>query len=109
MANISFLDLMLAEALAAGLARERAQAERPPPDNYFVLPSDLRAWHQIKNASKKENMVVALEITRKGNDNCSRVQKIYMDMAREFENIPFLRVFIEPFETHDEVSNFIVL
>ena len=104
MANISFLDLMLAEALAAGLARERTQADRPPPDNFFVLPDDLRAWHQIKDASKKENMVVALEITRKGNDACSKVQRIYMDMAREFENIPFLRVVIEPiFATFDEV------
>lgn len=96
---------MLAEALASGLARERAQAERPPPDNFFVLPKELRAWRQIQEASKKENMVVCLEITRRGNENCTRVQKIYMDMAREYENIPFLRVFIEPpFVTFDEVK-----
>ncbi len=104
MANLSFLDLILAEALAAGLARERAQAEKPPPHNFFVLPKDLRAWRQIKEACKKENMVVCLEITRKDQEKCVRVQGIYMDMAREFENIPFLRVFIEPLSTFDEVG-----
>ncbi len=104
MANLSFFDLMLAEALAAGLAREAAQAQaKPPPDNFFVLPSDLRAWRQIKEASKKENMVVCLEITRKGNENCARVQRIVMDLAREYENIPFLRVFIELGSTFEEV------
>ncbi len=49
-------------------------------------------------------MVVCLEITRKDQEKCVRVQGIYMDMAREFENIPFLRVFIEPLSTFDEVG-----
>ena len=38
---MSFLDLLLAEALAAGMARAAAEArDRPPPNNFFVLPSD---------------------------------------------------------------------
>lgn len=106
MANRSFLDLIFAEALASGMARELARAERPPPDNFFVLPGDVRAWRQIQTASKNENMVVCVEITRKesGNNSCKKVQGIFMDMAREFENIPFLRVFIEPpLATFEEV------
>ncbi len=35
------MDLLLAEALAAGMARQAAEnAQRPPPDNFFVLPPD---------------------------------------------------------------------
>lgn len=35
------MDLLLAEALAAGMARQAAEArQRPPPDNFFILPPD---------------------------------------------------------------------
>ena len=37
---MSFLDLLLAEAIASGLARAAAEAQRPPPENFFVLPPD---------------------------------------------------------------------
>ena len=37
---MSFLDLLLAEAIASGLARAAAEAQRPPPENFFVLPAD---------------------------------------------------------------------
>lgn len=106
MAGLTFLDLMLAEALAAGLARDSIRAERrPPPDNFFLLPSDPAAWRKVQEASKKENMVVCIEITNDTTENCRRVQTIFMDMAREFEGIPFFRVIIRPGATFDEVSS----
>ena len=38
---MDFMDLLLAEALAAGMARQAAEArQRPPPDNFFILPPD---------------------------------------------------------------------
>ena len=45
------MDLLLAEALAAGMARQAAEnAQRPPPDNFFVLPPDAQvsAQNQFK-------------------------------------------------------------
>ena len=110
MAGISFLDLMFAEALASGLARE-AQArrtERPPPDNFYLLPRDPNAWKQIQTACKKENMVIAVEITDNINENCKRVQSLFVDMAREFDSIPFLRAQVGLGNTFEEVSVAIV-
>ena len=92
MAGISFLDLMFAEALVAGLARDaQRRQERPPPDNFFVLTRDPRAWTQIKEASKKENMVICLEFINEGTSSGA-----FMDLAREFDSIPFLRVKVGP-------------
>lgn len=88
MAGVSFLDLMFAEALMAGLARDaQRRQERPPPDNFFVLTRDPRAWMQIKEACKKENMVVCLEFINEGTSS-----SVFIDLAREFDSIPFLRV-----------------
>ena len=103
MAGISFLDLLFADALVSGLARDAARAERPPPDNFFLVPRDSQAWRQIQEASKKENMVIAIEITDNVNVNCKRIQQVFMDMAREFDGIPFLRVQVGPGGTYDEV------
>lgn len=89
MANITFLDLMLAEALSAGLAHEsRRKQKRPPPDNYFVLSNELQAWQQFKEASKKENMVVCIEFVTEDQSRST----LFMDLARDNDSIPFLRV-----------------
>ena len=103
MANISFLDLMFAEALASGLAREGRRAERPPPDNFFLMPGDGDGWRKIRDASKRENMVVCIEFTDNSNDNCLQVQRVFMDLAREFEGIPFIRAVIGLGSTFDSV------
>lgn len=87
MAGVSFLDLMFAEALVAGLARDAQRRERPPPDNFFVLTRDPRAWMQLKEACKKENMVICIEFINEGTTS-----SIFMDLAREFDSIPFIRV-----------------
>ena len=48
---MDFFDLLLADAIASGLARqaaaERARQERPQPDNFFILPADPQAWCQV--------------------------------------------------------------
>lgn len=103
MANLTFLDLLFAEALASGLAREARRAERPPPENFFLLPNDPDAWSKIQEASRKENMVVCIEFTDNSNDNCKRVQGIFMDLAREFDGIPFVRAVIRPGNTYNLV------
>ena len=103
MAGISFLDLLFAEAMASGMAREARTRERPPPDNFFLLPRDPRAWGQIQAASKKENMVIALEVTDATSPNCKAIQPMFVDLAREHDGMPFLRVTIRPGSTFDEV------
>lgn len=89
MAQISFLDFMLAKALAAGLAHEIAMQEHtPPPNNYFVLSNQQQAWEQFKEANKKENMVFCIEFVP---EELSK-STLFMDLARDHDNIPFLRV-----------------
>ena len=103
MAGISFLDLLFADAIATGLARHAMRAEQPPPDNFFELPKGPSAWKLVHAKNKAENMVCAIEITNNGRENCRRMQPIFLDLAREFDSIPFLRVAIAPGATFDEV------
>lgn len=97
--EMSFLDLLLAEAIAAGLAREAAR-ERPP-ENFFVLPREPRAWRMFQTASQKEMMVVAIEITNNMAPNCRAVQPLFIELARKFSSVPFLRVEIGLGRTYD--------
>jgi hypothetical protein len=97
---MSFLDLLLAEAISAGLARQAA-AREPPPENFFVLPRDPRAWRMFQAASEKETMVAAIEITNNMTPNCRAVQPLFIELARKFSNVPFLRVEIGLGSTYD--------
>ena len=89
MRGMSFLDVALAKALAAGLAHDtmRMQSLRPPPSNYFVLSKDPKAWNQFKEDGRKENLVFCMEFIDE--DMSSTV---FIDLAREFDSIPFVRV-----------------
>ena len=109
MAGISFLDLLFAEALTSGLAREARRQERPPPDNFFLLPRDPQAWRQIQVACKKENMVIAIEITDNSSEICRRMQGLFMDLAREHDGMPFFRASMGPICTYDEVGARVVV
>lgn len=103
---MAFLNFLLAEALAAGLERaaaEEKKARQPPPPNFFVMPRDPRAWHKFHEACRKENMVIAVEITDNGQDYCKRIQPLFMNEARKFESIPFVRVEIEFGLTYSQV------
>ena len=86
---MSFLDVVLAKALASGLAHDIRMQEslRPPPDNYFVLSKDPKAWKQFKEDGRKENLVFCMEFIDE--DMSSTV---FVDLAREFDGIPFVRV-----------------
>lgn len=87
---MSFLDVVLANALASGLAHDtlrRQESLRRPPDNYFVLSKDPKAWKQFKEDGRKENLVFCMEFI--DGDMSSRV---FVDLAREFDGIPFVRV-----------------
>lgn len=89
MAENLFLELILRQAIASGLAHGiQQQRQRPPPDNYFVLSDEKQAWEEFKEANAKENMVVCVEFVP---ENLSK-STVFMDLARENEGIPFLRV-----------------
>ena len=99
--GINFLDLMFASVLAEGLAEAmKAGSESPLPENFFTLPRDPQAWHHIRDVNKKENMVVAIEIAH---PESKQLQSMFVDLAREFEGVPFLRAMIGPAGTFDEV------
>ena len=95
------MDLLLAEALAEGLARAR-QAERPPPDNFVTLRSNPEAWKRLKALCNEDNLVIAFEITNDKSEACKPIQRQFIELARQFE-IPFVRVPIGPGATFDEV------
>ena len=90
MRSMSFLDVALAKALAAGLAHDtlrRQESLTSPPDNYFVLFKDPKAWKQFKEDGRKENLVFCMEFI---DENMS--SRVFVDLAREFDSIPFVRV-----------------
>lgn len=104
MAGISFLDLMFAEMLAGELAaRESAKRERALPGNVFVLQKPA-AWREIKEACRKENMVFAVDISDGHSENCKRVEGVFIEMAKEFDGLPFFIVRVGLQETFVEVS-----
>ena len=102
--GINLMDLMFASVLAEGLAEAmKAGSETPPPENFISLPRDPQAWHQIRDTSKKENMVVAIDIANNLNQESKRLQPMFVDLAREFEGVPFVRATIGPAGTFEEV------
>ncbi len=102
---MAFLNLLLAEALAAGLANraESEEPQKPPPPNFFVLPKDPQAWRKFHEACIKENLVIAVEVTDNSKPNCRRVQPLFVNEAHKFESVPFVRVEIEFGQTYKEV------
>ena len=108
MSGISLMDLLFADALASGLARGAVlQERRPPPDNFYVLPRDPRAWQQLRGVCRKENLVIVVEVTQGGQEASKRVHLRFVDLAREFDGVPFLQLDIGVgiSETHDEVRD----
>ena len=98
------MDLLLAEALAEGMARRLAEErERPPPENFFVLPPDPNAWRKLKQTCAQENTVICFEITDDSHPPSRQLQGPVMDLAREMENVPFFRVKIAGGRTFDQV------
>ena len=104
---MDFMDLLLAEALAAGLARQMAEErQRPPPDNFFVLPSDPQAWRKLHAACREEHMVICIEVTDDSHPPSKRLQPLVVDLAREVQQIPFFRVKIGFGRTYDQVVDY---
>ena len=106
---VDFFDLLLADAIASGLARqaaaERARQERPPPDNFFILPADPQAWRQVHASCKRENMVICVEVTDDSHQGSRSVQPMFVDLAREISNIPFFRIKIGFGRTFDQLRD----
>jgi hypothetical protein len=102
---MDLMDLLLADALSAGMARQMArEAQRPPPDNFFILPPEPEAWRKLRAACKEEHMVVCIEITDDSHPPSKRIQPLIVDLAREVSQIPFFRVKIGTgSSSHDQV------
>lgn len=106
MARVTFLDLILEEALAAGLAHEmRSTQTKPPPKNFFILQNGDQAWEEFKEANKKENMVVCIEFVSEEQSKSN----LFVDLARNHEDIPFLRVKVDESDTEsfENVSDYL--
>ena len=98
------MDLLLAKALAAGMARQMAEErQRPPPDNFFVLPSDPQAWRKLHAPCREERMVICIEITDDSHPPSKWLQPLVVDLAQEVQQIPFFRVKIGFARTYDQV------
>ena len=107
---MAFLNLLLAEALAAGLERaESEEPQKPPPPNFFVLPRDPQVWCKFRDACREENLVIAVEVTDNSKVNCRKVQPLFLKEAHKFESIPFLRVEIEFGRTYKQVRPVIII
>jgi hypothetical protein len=102
--QLSFLDFLLANAVASGLAHGvmNRRQENPPPENFFELSNVPQAWEQFKEASKKENMVVCVEFVTKDLSKST----LFVDLAREHEGIPFVRVVVSDEEQFENVRNY---
>ena len=49
---MSFFDILLAGAIAEGMARRAMQeAARPPPENFFEIPPSAQVWHLSRQIS----------------------------------------------------------
>lgn len=72
--------------MLADLANEVRNEE--PPDNFQVLSDAPQAWQEFKEASKKENMVVCIEFVTQDESRSN----LFIRLARQFEDIPFLRI-----------------
>ena len=99
----TFLDVLLANAVASGLAHGviHQQQEKPPPENFFELSKEPKAWEQFKEASKRENMVVCVEFVTKDLSKTT----LFVDLAREHEGIPFVRVIVSDEEQFGDVRS----
>ena len=98
---MSVFDLLLTQAIMEGLAREAAREKLP--ENVFVLQRSPLSWKAVKELCEKDNHVVAVEITEDKNPNCLRMQKVFVNIAREFGGIGFFRASIEDGFTFPEV------
>ncbi|XP_003388321.1 PREDICTED: uncharacterized protein LOC100631577 [Amphimedon queenslandica] len=100
---MNLMDLLLADALAAGMARQAAEANRPPPDNFFIIPPDAQAWRKLYSTCKEENMVICVEVTDDSHPPSRRMQPHIVNLAREVPQIPFFRAKIGLGRTYDEL------
>lgn len=99
---MSVFDLLLAQAVMEGLAREAAREKLP--ENVFVLQRNSGSWQAVKGLCEKDNHVIAVEVTEDTSPNCLRMQKVFVNLAREFGGIGFFRASIEDGFTFAEVS-----
>ena len=96
----SLLNFLLMQELVESLKRdeeekEEKQREEAPPKNFFQV-NDYKAWRGGQEACKREQMVIALEITDQFSDSSGRVRPLFLRLAKEFDSIPFLSVLTGP-------------
>lgn len=45
---MSIIDLLLAEAIAAGMVRHALREARPPPDNFYEIPPNEAVSNEVR-------------------------------------------------------------
>eukprot|EP00731_Ephydatia_muelleri_P030669 Em0022g183a len=91
---MSLFDLLVAQALLEGMARGTAR-DTPPPKNFFVLQPNPRSWQGLKEICKKGNNVIAVEVTNGDQESSRRMQQVFLNLAREHDELGFFRAPIE--------------
>lgn len=98
----TFLDFLLMKELVASLENQtrdneerRGGEKEPKPENYLLVV-DQKSWKGAQETCKRQKLVVAMEITNQFDDSCRRVQPLFINLAKEFDSIPFFRVVTGP-------------
>ena len=93
-------------SIASGRTRLLAvEQERPPPDNFYILPPDPQAWRQVHASCKRQNMVICVEVTKDSHQGSRSVRPMFVDLAREISNVPFFRIKIGFGQTFDQLRD----
>ena len=101
---MSLFDLLVAQALLEGMARGGTRGT-PPPKNFYVLQQNTRSWQGLQEICKKGNNVIAVEVTNGELESCRRMQQVFLNLAREHDELGFFRAEIEqPGFTFPEVT-----
>ena len=87
---MSLLDLLLAKALVDTLAQSA-----DTPENFKKLRPIPASWRGLKETCKEGNNVIAVEVTRSGNQACRRIQQIFIQLAKKHDELTFFRAEID--------------
>lgn len=101
---MSLFDLLVAQALLERMARGAARDSTPQPKNFYVLQTNTRSWQGLKEICKKDNNVIAVEVTNGDQESSRRMQQVFLNLAREHDELGFFRAPIESGFTFVEVT-----
>ena len=87
--------------------KEGKQKGEEEDESSILVVVDPEEWEREQEACRKDQKVIALEITNPFSESCGRIRSLFARLAKEFEGLPFIRVITGPFQpfiTTDKVS-----